>query len=107
MRNNATLQEILLFTETRFVEKKCIEKSDSENNADIPQKDKLKSACWNGLASDMLPEVCEKKYDPSITLWEVFEAEHFLELVYGNHFEMADNSLSINPYQYLESKNYN
>lgn len=107
MRSTTTYQELIVFTNTRFSTRDWSLREDESKGKELPPKEKLKNACWNGLIPELLPEVCEKTYDPSLTLWEVFEAEHFVELVFGDDFQKTENFFSINPYQSLEGKLYN
>ena len=48
----------------------------------------------------------KKKYDPSITLWEVNEADNFLELQFGARHERSTIAYSSNPYLSLIEKEY-
>ena len=105
MRNKSTFQEILVFTETNFTKREWVEKKASAANDN--KNDQLKNACWNGLVTDLMPEICERTYDPTVTLWEVNEADHFLELQYGTMNEKWQASMTLNPYLCLMHKEYN
>lgn len=105
MKNSSTFQEILVFTGTKFSQREWIGKQGMPEK--INSTDELKSACWNGLVTDLIPEICEKTYDPSVTLWEVNEADHFLELQYGTMNEKWQVAMTLNPYLCLMHKEYN
>ena len=107
MKNIQIYQELIVFTNTHFSARGWSLKEDDTKDKELPPKERLKNACWNGLIPELLPEVCEKTYDPSLTLWEVFEADNFLELVFGDDFQKSENFFSINPYQILDGKEYN
>ena len=106
MKHSSTYQEILLFTNTKFTARDWITKEESKGK-EMTQREKLKSACWNGLITELLPEICEKTYDPTLTLWEINEAENFLELQFGSNQDRTPIAYSINPYLSLIGKEYN
>jgi len=107
MKTNTTQQEILLFTNTRFSSREWCKKDDGNEAKKLTSKEELKNACWNGLITELLPEICEKTYDPTVTLWEINEANSFLELQFGEYNEKIEKNYSINPYASMETQGYN
>jgi len=107
MKKTSLHQELMLFTNTRFFTKAWALKQEEQIDKELSSKEKLKNACWNGLILELLPEACEKVYDPSLTLWQVSEADNFIELVFCKRFEKVESFFSINPYLHLENKIYN
>jgi hypothetical protein len=106
MKTTTTQQEILIFTNTRFSSREWVKK-DENDKSNLSPKEQLKDACWNGLITELLPEICEKTYDPNVTLWEINEANSFLALQFGELNGKLDNEFSINPYASLESQHFN
>jgi hypothetical protein len=106
MKTTTTQQEILIFTNTRFSSREWVKKDDNEKN-NLSSKEQLKDACWNGLITELLPEICERTYDPSVTLWEINEANSFLALQFGDLNSKLENEFSINPYASMESQHLN
>jgi hypothetical protein len=106
MKNIPTYQEILIFTNTKFSARDWSSKEETKGK-ELNHREQLKNACWNGLITELLPEICEKTYDPTLTLWEINEAENFLELQFGTNQDRTPIAYSINPYLSLIGKEYN
>ena len=106
MKTTTTQQEILIFTNTRFSSRDWVRKDETEKNTLTP-REQLKEACWNGLITDLLPEICERTYDPTVTLWEINEANSFLALQFGELNSKLENEFSINPYASMETQGLN
>lgn len=101
MKNNFTTQEILLMTNTRFSAREYSIKEE-ENGPQRSAKDKLAEACWNGLITEMLPEICITKNKKSLTLWELGEAQHLFYLHLGEVDTVPDAAFTLNPYRFTE-----
>lgn len=98
-------QEILIFTNTRFAAREF------QSTAGYPKnhnpREVLKEACWNGVVADFFPEICVKSHYSSTGLWEINDADNFLELQYGFMDERWEIGLALNPYLCLMYKEYN
>jgi hypothetical protein len=106
MRNEQhPFQEILIFTNTRFASREF--QSAAETKKSNTPKEVLKEACWNGVVADFFPEICIKSHNPAVGLWEINDADSFLELQYGLMDERWEIGLALNPYLCLMFKEYN
>jgi hypothetical protein len=105
METNTTLQEILLMTNTTFSSRQWYDKDDLAKSRQMSEKERLEEACWNGLLSEMLPEISE----PSETLhiWQVKEGASFLDVELSEFPAEKDNHFSIDPYCFLRVQSAN
>jgi len=101
MKTNSTYQEILLMMDSSFASRDRVPKDEAKSK-NLTPREKLQDACWNGLIPEFLPEIAEKKYDPTLSLLEINEGNHFLDVRYGADFEETDSYCSINPYLFFE-----
>ena len=102
MKTNSTQQEILLVTGTSFTSREFFETSDGLNYNHLPEKEKLKVACRNGLLPDMLPEIFElPSVNKKLYLWEMREGSLFIELKLGEIDLELEKQFSIDPYSFL------
>jgi hypothetical protein len=106
MESKFAKQEILLITGTSFSSQQLCERDDNHNNNS--EKEKLEEACWNGLLSEILPEVFKQPCNTKkLYLWDIKEAQHFIELELSEYPELTDNYFSIDPYSFLQMQNGN
>ena len=108
MKNNSTQQEVLLMTGTGFASRQYSERDTPGNSKNLPEDEKLKDACWNGLLKEMLPEVFLFR-DPTVKLylWQVREANRFFALEMSEYPIGINKYLSIDPYRFMEVKVFN
>jgi hypothetical protein len=108
MKSYGTQKEILLLTATSFAARQYSEKDEPENAQNIPGKEKLKDACWNGLLKEMLPEVfLFNEPGAKLFLWQVREARQFFALEMSEYPKMVDKYLSVDPYRFMEVQEFN
>jgi hypothetical protein len=106
METKFAQQEILLITGTSFSAHQLCELDD--NHSTDSEKEKLEEACWNGLLSEILPEVFRQPCNTKkLYLWDVKEAEHFIELELSEYPELTDKHFSIDPYSFLQVQSAN
>ena len=106
MKTISTQQEILVLTGTSFSRRQWTEKS-NYGNAES-EKEELERACWNGLIKELLPEIFDKSEDgEELFLWEVSEANSFIELDLSEYPGTTENIFSINPHSFMLEKNFN
>jgi hypothetical protein len=98
METKSTQQEILFFTNTRFSSRLLSEKSDNQQ----PAKEMLEDACWNGLITQVLPEICETPGDITLTLWEINVANSFIDLKFSEYPSDVEKESSVDPYRFME-----
>ncbi|MEJ7625938.1 MAG: hypothetical protein WKF35_03660 [Ferruginibacter sp.] len=107
METKSTQQEILLFTNTRFSSRQWTGKEDPLKENNLSSKEKLEEACWNGLIWKILPEICEKTNETTLTLWEINVANSFFDLKFSEFPKDVENEYSIDPYKFLEVQSLN
>lgn len=107
METKSTQQEILLFTNTRFSSRQWLEKDESGKEDKLSPKEKLEEACWNGLIWEILPEICEKPNDISLTLWEINVANSFFDLKFSDYPKDVEKEFSVDPYKFLQVQGLN
>jgi hypothetical protein len=101
METKHAQQEILLMTGTSFSTRQLCEMNDTKNA--MSEIEKLEEACWNGLLSEMLPEIFQQPCNTKkLYLWDVKEAKHFIEIELSEYPELSDEYLSIDPYTFLQ-----
>lgn len=98
-----TLQEIVLFNKTSFASRQYSEKSPASAQRDISQEDKFKQACWNGILTEILPELFTPfESTANLYMWQMRECENILTMEMGEEPIDLDFSTSIDPYCFLE-----
>jgi hypothetical protein len=101
METKSTQQEILLFINTRFSSRQCTEKEENVKENHQTPIQKLEEACWNGLLWQILPEICEKTNNLSLTLWEIHVANSFFDLKFSEYPTDVEKHFSIDPYNFV------
>ena len=108
MKKTSTNQEILLVPKSQFFKKDLCEKDAKPNQKKLSGKEKLINLCWNGLLPELLPEISETtSTEKPLTIWEVNETGHLLDLRLGEFNEFINDEWSINPYVCLTLMEYN
>ena len=108
MANKYVQMEVLLMTGTSFLAGNWVHKDDNVGERNYTEIEQLQEACWNGLLEMMLPEVLIKPSNDGILyLWDVKEAESFLELVLSEIPLPIDRRLSITPHSFFSFQDYN
>lgn len=107
MKTISTQQEILVITGTSFSRRQLAEKNTLDNPF-TSEIEALEKACWNGLIKELLPEIFGKTSGgEELFLWQVSEADAFLELDFCEYPGAMEKVYSINPHTFLQEKNYN
>ena len=104
MKTNSTQQEILLMTNTTFAQREWCRKDLYEGKGDLSEAEQLEEACWNGLVSEIFPELT---FEKTLQLWILGYADFFIHLQLGESPDMDENTFSIDPYYFLNSDWYN
>ena len=94
-------------TNTSFSSREWLTKDETATQEQLTKKEQLKQACWNGLIPELLPECFENPLDRSLILWEINEANAFIDLEYGDFVKNQEKNCSINPYIFIEVQDYN
>lgn len=98
---NFKQQEILLLFNTSFSERNCYQAAKNNKHNFSENKQQLKDACWRGLVPSLLPECFDFIIDKSMHLWEINEADKFIQLKYSRFVPHSEKESSINPYLFL------
>ena len=94
--------EIMILTGTSFSASQISDKNEETSKPGRTEKEMLTEACWNGLLPEMLPEIVEQiPAGKKIYLWEIREADAFIELEMGELQEDKEKYFSINPYAFI------
>jgi hypothetical protein len=102
MKTNSTQLEIIVMTGTSFATRQFSPKKDGQDEQTPAGMETLKEAFWNGLLPELLPEICEQiPAGKKMFLWDIKEADTFIELEMGEQKENTDRYFSINPYTFL------
>ena len=101
-------QEILLMPTARFFNKDWMEKNIQNGSKKLSQKEQLIELCWNGMLPEILPEINEKtNNNKPLTLWEINETDHLIDLRLGSFDDSLLDEHSINPYVIIELASVN
>lgn len=107
MKADKIQQEIVLVTTTTFSKREwCkIEASDKGHQTHTEQ---LEEACWNGLLSEMLPEVMKQTASgKSLFLWHIRQGASFLKAELSELPPQLEESASIDAAFFLPTLVYN
>ncbi len=107
METDILNQEILLNLNSSFCKREWCEKEASPNQQPLTQKERIKKMCWDGLLSEMLPEIAIQVNNKPLVLWEVFETSQLLHLRLGQYEDLSEAVYSLNPYKILYDFNCN
>ena len=102
MKANSTQMEVMLLTGTTFSAGQVADRNEGEDRAGRTEKELLTEACWNGLLAEILPGICEQvPAGKKMYLWEIREADAFIELELGEYQDDKEKYFSINPYTFM------
>lgn len=107
MKTDFKQQEILLMINTSFSGRQWVQTNGKDDGWRLSNKEQLKVACWNGMAPEMLPECFENGLDREMILWEINDANAFIDLEYGEYVPTMEKHQSVNPYVFMEAQVYN
>lgn len=92
-------QEIILRPGSSIFNKEWCENDTGSDSKKLSQKEQLVQLCWNGMLPTLLPEICELNNEgKQLTLWEINETQHLLDLRMGETDQFINDEWSINPY---------
>jgi len=106
--NKILQQEILLVSKSEFAERQYCEKDEADQAKNISKEDKFKTACWNGMVKDMLPELfLPFGSETKMFIWQMRECKNTLTLEFAEAPADIDFFASIDPYCFMELQAYN
>lgn len=100
-------KELLLVLHSNFFSKQMKESCYAASDGWFSQKEQLKTACMNGLSSEILPECFDKTFDKSVPLWEINDANTFIDLVFCKDTQSNEKQFSVNPYIFMQVQDFN
>lgn len=107
MNNINKQKELLLILHSSFISKDWVKRNNAEADGWFSQKEQLKDACWNGLTPEILPECFDKFDDRSLALWDINDANMFIDLVFCEYTQRKEKQFSLNPYIFMEVQGFN
>ena len=103
-----TIQEVLLMTNTSFSKRLLCEINTSKRNNHHSSAHQLEAACWNGLLTEMLPEIIPASSpDKKLFLWSIEMKRSYLRIFMGIRPVTIRSEFSIDPYIFLRSQRMN
>ena len=107
MKSKNIQQEILVSTQTSFVQKALIE--NIGNNKKSYPAEEFEKAFLNGMLNEMLPELVLPKQGrkSEISIWQISTGESSLLIDMAEAPDIVQDSHSINPYLFLSTPKMN
>lgn len=97
-----TYQEILIAHSSDFFSREFFAKERASGYENLQPKEQLAEACWNGILTDVLPEITTHLH-----LTKINEGNKFLNVCLGDEAETNSVAFSINPYYFLNHSRKN
>ena len=107
MKTASVQQELMLVTTTTFLKQEWCKLESFEGNRQT-QAERLEEACWNGLLSNMLPEIMA--HTPSgkqLFLWRIRHAASTIKVELGETPSQLEERFSIDATFFLPTLEYN
>lgn len=95
-------QEILIAHSSDFFSREFFLKERASGFENLPPKEQLAEACWNGILREVLPEITTHLH-----LTQINEGNKFLNVCLGDDDEKYSVAFSINPYYFLNHSRKN
>src|SRR5690348_10469509 len=103
-----TIQEVLLMTNTSFSKRLLCEINTQNRNGHLIPAQQLEAACWNGLLTEMLPEIIPESFsDIKLFLWNIETKRSYLRIFMGVRPVYISKPFSLDPYIFLEVQRLN
>jgi len=84
MKPSLPSREILLVTTNSFSARQFCEKEPLDKGGSLSPAERLEAACWNGLLSEIIPEIMhDADMEEKIYLWHVEMRSTYLKLNLG------------------------
>lgn len=105
MNGNYNQTELLLLVNTKFFSKQLQKVNRADARDWHSKKEQLIEACWDGLATEMLPECFSK--DNKADLWEILDGNTYIDLEFCEGRIRKDKQSSVNPYVFMQVQGLN
>jgi hypothetical protein len=107
MNTSTHQKEILLVVNAGFFSRNWVKRNEGIADKRFTQKEKLMDACWNGLVPELLPECFDAANDSALTLCDVTDTAAFIDLEFWNFELEKESEFSLNPFIFMEEKEFN
>lgn len=96
MKQQYVHQEVLIFINTTLSLKALCRKNSTNKNSSAIEE--LEEACWDGLLSELVPEIMPSALHPKMVISGVYAEKFYLLIDLANGPGMADSIYSIDPH---------
>ena len=108
MKPHSLQQEILLVTTSKISRRQLVGDHSFELSQHLSYKEQLEEACWNGLLTEMLPEMMEQTASgKQLFLWHIRKGASFLKVELSEMPPRLEEHFSIDPAFFLPTLVYN
>ncbi|MGB4844789.1 MAG: hypothetical protein WBP16_10010 [Ferruginibacter sp.] len=107
MKSITNRKELLLVLHSKFVSQHLEKICATGDNNWFSQKEQLKDACRNGLASEILPECFNSNSQLTIPLRQINDANMFIGLQFSANLQGKEKKYSLNPYFFMQVQELN
>lgn len=107
MKNINPQNELLLMVNSNFFSNQMEKLCCTETTGWFSQKEQLKDACWNGLASEILPECFNTNSENAAPLQKINDANLFIDLQFSFKRPVKEIRYSLNPYVFMQQQELN
>jgi hypothetical protein len=98
-------QEVLIFTNTTLSQKALYRTNSSSKHSSAIED--LQEAFWDGLLSELVPEIMPSALHPKMIVWGVYAGQFYLLIDLANGPGMADSIHSVDPHLLSSEINMN
>lgn len=109
MKQQHIHQEVLIFTATSLSRKVLFEANSNNKNEHLSLAEKLEQACWDGLLSEMFPDIIGSgsTHAREIFIWGIFPRKSYLHIDLADAPVVIDYVRSVDPHLFLSELNPN
>src|SRR5204862_7402559 len=105
MRPISFSREILVVTTSSFAQRQLCERDSRDESSHLTPTEQLEAACWNGLMSELLPEIMNDPFrKEKVFLWQVEAGSSYLRLSMGTLNPDFISDFTIDPHILLHKK---
>ena len=105
MKPQRVHQEVLIFTTTSLSQRTLYKKNGSQNNRSAIEE--MEEAFWDGLLSELVPEIMPSTQDEKMVIWGVYAGEFYLLIDLANSPGIPASGFTIDPNLLLSVMNMN
>jgi hypothetical protein len=98
-------QEVLIFTTTSLSQRSLYKRNSSGKDSSAIEE--LEEAFWDGLLSELVPEIMPSAPDKKMVIWAVYAGEFYLRIDLADSPVMPESRFTIDPNLLLSVMNMN